>query len=73
MTSSGNLHIVGVFGAPSPIVDVWPVSCCLVYNGVAAGTATSCCLFYLKLEGKKGILISFSSLFFCCLLIMAKG
>ena len=73
MSSSDNLHIVGVFGAQSPIVDAWPVSCCLVYNGVAAGTATSWCLFYFKLEGGKGILILFSSLFFCCLLIMAKG
>ena len=73
MSSSDNLHIVGMFVAPSPIVDIWPVSCCLVYDGTAAGTATSRCWFYLKLEGGKGMLISFSSLFFCCWLVMAKG
>ena len=56
MPSSDDLHIAGVFGVPSPIVDVWPVGCCLVYNGMATGTATSQCWFYLKLEGGKGSL-----------------
>ena len=65
-----NLHIVGVFSTPLPIVDVvWPVNCCLVYNGTAAGTASSQCWFYLKLEGGKGMLTSFSSLLFCCWLV----
>ena len=68
-----SLHIAGVFGALLLIVDVWPVSCCLVYDGMAAETATSRCWFYLNLEGGKGMLISFSSLFFCCWPIMADG
>ena len=53
MSSSDNLDIVGVFVAPLPIVDVRPVGCCLVYDGTAAGTATSRYWFWLKLEGGK--------------------
>ena len=65
MSSSDNLHIVDVSVVLLPIVDIWSVGCCLVYDGMAAGTTTSWCRFYLKLEGGKGMLISFSRLFFC--------
>ena len=73
MSSLDNLHIVGMFDAPPQIVDIWPVGCCFVYDGTVAGTMTSRCWFYLKLEGGKGMLISFSSLFFCCWPIIAEG
>ena len=73
MSSSDNLHIVDVFVMPLPIVDVWPVGCCLVYFDTASGTATSQCWFFLKLEEGTGMLILFCSLFFCCWTIMAKG
>ena len=53
MSSSDNLHIFGVFVAPFLIVDVWPVGCCMVYDGMDAGAANSQCWFYLKLEGGK--------------------
>ena len=72
MSLSDSLHIVGLFVVPLPIVDAWPFSCCLVYDGMAVGTATSRCWLSLKLEGGKGMLISFSSLFFCCWPIMAE-
>ena len=48
-----NLHIVGVFGAPLPIVDVWPVSCFLVYDGTAAGTVTSPVLVLFEVGGRE--------------------
>ena len=67
-----SLHIASAFSVLSLIVDVWSVSCCLVYDGTAAGTATSRWWFYLKLEEGKGMLMSNSSLFFCCWPIMAE-